>query len=273
MKLLKVSQQEHKQIQLLELKILEEFDRICKKHQLKYTIAYGTLLGAVRHHGFIPWDDDIDVCMPRNDFEQLRQVYRNDLGKDYFYQCNATDPEYFYLMDKIRLNGTVFKESFVSKYAIHHGIYIDIFPIDKIPNTNFKKNIQYFAFHFFRTGLQAKFLMSSARTGLKKIAALILKCLYVFFSKPFLYKQAHKIASMYNDVNCREITCFFSPYKKKDVYNIEMMQVIEYRQFESIKVASVAKYDEMLSLLYGDYMKLPPLKDRETKHTVTELVL
>ena len=94
-----------------ELEILYEIDRVCKKHSITYTLTYGSLLGAIRHKGFIPWDDDVDIAMTREQFECFKEICKCELSDGFFYQCNETDPEYFHLVDKIRINGTVFKEN------------------------------------------------------------------------------------------------------------------------------------------------------------------
>lgn len=274
MKILTLNKEELSKIKELELKILEEFDRICTKHQLNYTIAYGTLIGAVRHGGFIPWDDDIDVRMPREDYNKLKYHYKDELGENFFYQTHYTDPEYYYLMDKIRLNGTVFKESFVSKYNIHHGVYIDVFPVDKIPNSKFLQILQYYTFHFFRIGLQSKYLMTEARHGKKKIMASLLRVIYAPFSLDYLYRKAQEIATKYNnDESCKQVACFFSAAKKKDRFEKELALMTERRAFEDITVSAVVGYDKMLTQIYGDYMKFPPIEKRTSIHTVVDLII
>ena len=116
-----VTAEQLEQIKKKGLYILKEFDRVCRENNLRYSLIYGTLLGAVRHGGFIPWDDDVDVCMLREDYEKLRRIAPKALPKNLFYQCHETDKEYFQLFDKIRMNDTVFKEKYYTKYHMHHG--------------------------------------------------------------------------------------------------------------------------------------------------------
>ena len=122
-----------RKLQMAELEILNEFVRICEKHDLTYYLVGGTLLGAVRHQGFIPWDDDIDVAMPRADYDRLVEVCGEDLGAEYFYQSPETDPYYFLTYAKIRKNGTEIYEERFKDARFHKGIFIDVFPLDFCP--------------------------------------------------------------------------------------------------------------------------------------------
>ena len=272
MKLVDVTEKDHKKLQELELGILLELDRICKAYDLHYSVAYGTLIGAIRHRGFIPWDDDIDVYMPRKDYLKLEEICKKELKSDFFYQNNSTDPECFYLYDKIRLNGTVFRESFVSKYNIHHGVYIDIFPIDKIPQNIFKRKIQYYKFHFYRTGVMAKYLMLEAREGKKKVVFSALKLLYFPFPLKWLYKKTQNTAMKYVDsVEGMDAISFFSPYKQKDIFECKVFENYTTCEFMGKTVSVIKNYDKVLKQIYGDYMKLPPKDKQTTRHSVTEL--
>ena len=96
-----------REIQLVQLQILTEFDRICKKNDINYQLFAGTLLGAVRHKGFIPWDDDVDVCMLRSEYDRFLEIAQQELDPDYFVQNTYTDPEYYNIFTRIRKNGTV----------------------------------------------------------------------------------------------------------------------------------------------------------------------
>lgn len=273
MKLLKISDEDRRKIQLLEIDILTEIDRICRKYDIAYTIGYGSLIGTIRHNGFIPWDDDIDLCMLRKDYIQFKEICKKELSNRFFYQAQDTDPEYFYLFDKIRLNDTVFKESFVSQYNIHHGIYIDLFPVDYIPNNILKRWIQFYCFNFFRTGVQAKYLMLQARSGPKRFIFSLFKLFYSVFSLKYLYRKANSVATWYDDSPQKKIMNFYTPYRMKEIFDVRMYQNFIEHVFEDRKFYIVKEYDLFLRQIYGDYMKLPPEEQRCTRHTITELKL
>lgn len=122
-----------RRLQLAELEILDEFVHVCEKYGLRYYLVGGTLLGAVRHQGFIPWDDDIDVAMPREDYDRFADVAASELGPQYFYQSPETDPYYFLTYAKMRKNGTEIYEERFKNARFHKGIFIDIFPLDFCP--------------------------------------------------------------------------------------------------------------------------------------------
>lgn len=122
-----------RRLQLVELDILTEFVRICDKYGLRYYLVGGTLLGAIRHQGFIPWDDDIDVAMMREDYDRFAQIAAQELDPRYFYQSPDTDPYYFLTYNKIRKNGTEVYEERFKDSKFHKGIFIDIFPLDFCP--------------------------------------------------------------------------------------------------------------------------------------------
>ena len=111
-------------IQLEELKMLKILDKYCQEYNLKYFMVAGTMLGAVRHHGFIPWDDDIDVCMPYKDFKKLQNIFDSS---DYFLQSPQTDIQSPFIMYKIRKNNSYMHERGIENLNIHQGIWLDIF--------------------------------------------------------------------------------------------------------------------------------------------------
>ena len=124
-----------RKVQLTELEILEKIDEICKKNNINYFLIGGTLLGDVRHKGFIPWDDDIDIGMLREDYEKFINVCLKNgaLGKDYYLHCNESDDDYFIPFIKVKKNNTTFAEKNIENINTHKGIFLDIFPYDNVP--------------------------------------------------------------------------------------------------------------------------------------------
>lgn len=117
-----------------EQEILDVIDKICRDNNLRYSLAYGTLIGAVRHKGFIPWDDDIDLMMPREDYEKLLSVWESQAPKGYILQNSRTDPDFTQNFTKIRKDGTTFlQEESERTKNYHKGIFVDIFPETEWP--------------------------------------------------------------------------------------------------------------------------------------------
>ena len=135
--------EELKKIQAVELVALKEFIRVCELLKLEYFVDGGTALGAIRHRGFIPWDDDVDIAMPRSDYRKFCKEANKYLSKDFFLQSPYNDKNCPYYYSKLRVNGTEFIEYCNRKVNMHQGIYIDIFPFDEVPDDE-KDNIRQF---------------------------------------------------------------------------------------------------------------------------------
>lgn len=116
--------------------IYEEIARICDKHGLNYFVVGGTLIGAVVHKGYIPWDDDLDIAMPREDYEKFLKIAPQELGKRFMLHHTSTDKKYWLSFAKVRMNGTVFLEEKRKNVDLHAGIYVDVFPFDYAPDCN-----------------------------------------------------------------------------------------------------------------------------------------
>lgn len=275
---MKIANVDIKDIQKIQLEILLEFDRICKKHNIKYQLFAGTLLGCVRHEGFIPWDDDIDVCLLREDYEKFIELCQVELGSDYFLQNYDTDKNYIMQFSKIRKNDTVFLESVTSKCNIHHGIYIDIFPLDNIkPNT-------------FRGNIQQKLLYFIGRINLTRIKILCVNTNNIFGRLLRLF--FHYILKLIPDNTTNYIQsrlfCMFrdkddikyvshltngaslSRFNKYAMEKEKFYDVIE-GKFEGHYFPIPREYDKVLTNLFGAYMELPPIEHRQPHHGVIEV--
>lgn len=141
-----------RELQECQLACLDELDRICKVHDITYFLGGGTLLGAIRHQRIIPWDDDIDVIMLRDQYEKFLAVVQKEIEPDFYYQSNKTDPDYHSVFDKIRREGTVFKTEFSQRFSgMHQGIFIDIFVHDRTAKHKWGQKLHVFATLFARS--------------------------------------------------------------------------------------------------------------------------
>ena len=139
--------------QLIMLEMLVEFDAICKKHNLKYWLDSGTLLGAVRHQGFIPWDDDIDLSMPVEDYNKFKEIASNELSDNVFFQTSQTDKAFKFDYIKLRSNKAKIVEFHEKdrEIAYHQGVFVDIFPMLTLPNSEFHEKFYDGIFQFIRS--------------------------------------------------------------------------------------------------------------------------
>ena len=152
-----LSPQELKNLQSVLLEMLLELDRICKKNNIKYCIFAGTMLGAVRHGGFIPWDDDLDVAMLREEYEKFRKACKSDLNKaNFFFQDNTTDPHYRWGYGRIRRKNSEFVRVGQEHMKMRTGIFLDIFPLDGVPISTPLRGIHNFCCFLLRKLLYAE---------------------------------------------------------------------------------------------------------------------
>ena len=261
-------------VKVIELNMLKELDRLCRKHGIRYSLAGGTLLGAVRHKGFIPWDDDVDVLMTRRDYKRFCEVCRTELDPAYFYQSHETDPGYYRLYAKLRANNTVFKECVHATHDMHHGIFLDIFPADYTPVDERKRWWHLMQFRFYNTGLSAKYLVPEARTGKRRLLAKLLRIAYAPFTMEFLYRKAQQTLLKYAATKEKMHTrVFSSTYVERDCFPYGLFEEYTECEFEGSLFMVPIQMDVYLEALYGDYMKLPPEDKRVVHHDLVELKL
>ena len=251
------------QLKQKELQILSAFIAVCDELNLKYFLAGGTLLGAIRHKGFIPWDDDIDVCMPRDDYDLfLKNAYKY-LPEHLFVQTHYSDPDYRQPFAKIRDSNTTYIETSSQMLNINHGIFIDIFPIDGLPDNNRKIN------HLLR---YKKVVMTYLgkdyypRTFRRAVFGFIAKCL-LFAKTPqsALCRFEVKIKK-YSYTECKKTILYGGAWGKKEIHDKDLYGDGATATFEGLKVVVPANYDCYLTELYGDYMKMPPIEKRIGHH-------
>ena len=263
---LNYSNNQKRGVQLKELVILRAFKRVCEKNNLTYFLCGGTLLGAVRHKGFIPWDDDIDVCMPYADYRAFLKIAQDELGKDFFVQNSETEDYFPSPFTKIRLNKSTFLDSAYSKWHINHGIWIDIFPVISISRES-QNRIQRIL-KICKVMQMDDLLNSNPEVFEKLYSAKTIKRLAVFYRiVPLkLRKQIHKtllrqVCCNSNKAYCSELIGSQFILWPKDVFG--KATTIE---FEGELFSAPLEYDTYLRIHYGDYMQLPPENQRVGLH-------
>lgn len=252
------------EIQKIELDMLLEIDEVCRKLGIDYFIVGGTLLGAVRHKGFIPWDDDVDVGMLRADYEIFVQKAQELLPAGSFLQTRFTDRELPCCFAKVRKNDTTFIESSMKDLHIHHGVYVDIFPFDYYPQNRVLARInkirQILITHRVNEVFYSK---EKAEYSLRGRMAHILSGL--------LYKDV-KSALDAKDRICRSvpksalITNYNGAWGDREIVRTEWLTHYTELEFEGHMVKAPAAYDAYLRNVYGDYMELPPVEKRVPHH-------
>lgn len=251
------------EIKKLELEILLKFDEFCKQHKLRYYLSDGTLLGAIRHKGFIPWDDDIDVCMPRPDYERAVKLFRILDGR-YKLRSNHIDDFSAPFAKLVDLNTRVVSR--ISNSNIELNLWIDIFPVDGLPdNIDIVERI-YRKSYFYRCMLM---LYDSKEIHdekiIKRIMKYVLKPIALLIGKKFFINKLEKIAIQYKYETSKYVGSI-----TWGLYGVgERMLKSEFEKsvevdFEGYKFPAFSCWDSYLRGLYNDYMQLPPIEKRKT---------
>ena len=260
---------ELRRLQLIELDMLAEFDRVCRKNGITYTMDGGTMLGAVRHKGFIPWDDDADVGMLRGEYEKFKRVAGELNPEICWFQDHDTDPEYRWGYGKLRRTGTEFVREGQEHLKCRTGVFVDIFPFDDAPRNLVGQMWQDFVCFLLRKTLWAE-------VGKRDESSSILRGMYALLAKippSFVFKRLEKQArKSMEGRGSRVRVLMFPAYGKlwghkmplKERYALPkrwLAEVADY-EFEGLRLMGTKDYDGILRCKYGDYMTPPPQNDR-----------
>lgn len=268
--------EEFRRMQLTELDMLIEFDRICRKNNITYVLFGGSLLGAVRHQGYIPWDDDADIGMLREDYNRFKEHMTELDPAICFFQDHDTDPEYRWGYGKLRRTGTKYVRIGQEHLKCKTGIFVDIFPMDDIPVHVFGQIIQDWHCFCLRKILWSEVAKENTK-GFWKIWFTVLS--KVPIDIPFAAFKKYALRSRNNTPN--RVRCLSFPatgtlYKKNPLSKRYGMPKtwftdrIEY-YFENKKLYSSRDYDTVLSYIYGNYMELPDEKERQPHSPFSEI--
>lgn len=264
-------------LQQVELAIFDNFIKACEKLRVKYFVIGGTLLGAVRHGGFIPWDDDIDVGMPREDYDRFLKLGQQELKDCYFLQNYVTDPEITGPFAKIRDSRTTFIERSAKNRKINHGVYIDIFPLDGIPDNPVIRMINKFRITMLQIRISKYNYTESGQTGLRsikgKIAEGLSKIYCAWLSLNSAQKKFDAIVTRSSYASSRYVTNHSGIYGNREIVPQECFGAGTTIKFDRLQVKAPMDYDFYLKNIYGNYMKLPPLEKRMPHHSLEKMDL
>lgn len=264
------SDRELRDIQLIQLEMLVEVDRICTKHNIKYCISAGTLLGAVRHGGFIPWDDDADVAFLRAEYEKFREICKEELDHERFYfQDSLSTPGYRWGYGKLRRKGTKFIRLNQEFMPYEQGIFIDLMPYDSVPNQYIARKVHTFRCFLYRKCFWAPVGKKTA-CGLEKLMYLILDKIPDEKLFASYYKYIHMVNRSQNTRRIR-ISTIPVPGKENGYLRYCFLDTVPIR-FEEILLMGMKDYECYLSYKYENYMELPPVTKRKS-HPVSSLKL
>lgn len=266
-----LSKEELRKVQLLELKVLKEIKRICSKHDIKYFLTGGTLIGAVRHKGFIPWDDDIDIAMMRTEYDRFMEIAPSELSPEFSLLNIKTDKRLGIFFGKVVLNGTNYRSAQQPKTLEKTGFWVDVIPYDTIYDSRFLASLYFWKLNFFVVLYSMKNGYHNGTTKIKRIAAELMKVFFFFIPKKYLYSRIcnypYKLNKKQTNTQCYLCGRYGVP---RELRSANLFGEYTEVQFEDEKFMTLKKYHEFLTELFGDYMKLPPVEQR-VSHQVAEL--
>lgn len=257
-----------------EVEILQEISRICQKYEIKYFLVGGSLLGSVRHRGFIPWDDDLDIGMLREDYEKFRQIAPHELNNKFYYQSYKNDDGSHYVFDKIRVNGTTFSTNWSANFDINDGIFVDILTYDKTSNIKLFQKIHVKLILIAKRAINIKWINKPRKKvhyTLSIVALPLMRLVpykflhFIFEATVKLYGHSRKSMFLLDSVgmNIKKVGGFPS------VWFTDLTTGI----FEGNEVPITSHYEDCLKLWYGEnYMELL-LPSKRKGHQITAINL
>lgn len=254
------------------LEIAQEIKRVCDENDIQYFLDSGTLIGAVRHQGFIPWDDDLDIGMLRNDYQKFIRIAPKVLNPRYYLQTWDNDYGYPLPFAKVRKKGTVYIEE-KSNQFMNNGFYVDIFPLDYQPDDQTEQK----ELSNKIVNLERQLLMKChARPWYehgkldykKRFAYIYYQLISAASSKDVLIKKYNRILK---EVGITNTLMLQTGHRTKCAFNKNWFRSSIFLPFEGINFSVPVGYKERLTAEYGDYMKLPPVEERENRHDIVQI--
>ncbi len=264
-----------KNVHSILLEIALEVKRICDLHNIQYFLVGGSLLGSIRHAGFIPWDDDFDIGMLRSEYERFIHFATLELDGSYFLQHYYTDTGMNLSYLKVRKNGTRFVEKVSMDVKWHQGIFVDIFPFDNAPDNYFAKALQHRSTYILQWLLliKAGFNLSLYENNIYKslIYKMILNPLSSFFPRNALISSLEYFSQRHNMSYTETIVAIGGSYGyEKERFPREWISDLVLMPFDNHSFLCPSRYHSYLSNLYGNFMIPPPVDQRGDRHMIVD---
>ena len=269
-----VSDEQFALLKQKELQIMIEIDRVCRKHDIKYSLAFGTLIGAIRHKGFIPWDDDIDVFMTRDNYDKFKEVIKTDLDDKMFFIDRSNNKHFGLLFGKMMLKNTLMSEVTTPK-RVPSGIFVDIFVVEKTSLDEKEQRNQFNKYWTLRRIFLRRCFYMFKESFVAKLMYRVSGCLcHLLPSKLLDKKDAKNKLKFKNLQKFKWILCEVDDKKFENaIYDRSVFENYIDAEFEGKKFMVIKDYDFLLRSIYGDYMELPPVESRSPQHVVRALDL
>ena len=253
-----------RKLQLTQLEILKVFDGFCREHELKYSRYAGSLLGAVRHQGFIPWDDDLDVCMSRTDYDRFIKLWSEYPVDGYILQNKENTPGFTQSFTKLRKDHTTFLQFDWERARYHTGIFLDIFPVDRIPNGKWNRAVFKARCMLYQL-LTREFAPKKGNLVVRIGASVILKCMPKS-ARPKLRRNMLQKITKYNANKNLECVCIEIVGSVRKSYAADLTEQFVLLPFEDGEFWCFAGWRDHLERKFGDYMQMPPAEEQAWRH-------
>lgn len=257
-------------VQLIQLEMLREVKGICQKNDIEFFLVAGTLLGAVRHSGFIPWDDDLDIGMTKDNYIKFLKIAPDYLKNDFFLQNYETDNNFGAIFSKIRKKNTLYTEKNASNSGAKDGIFIDIFCFSDTPE---KQNLFEKQMYIYKRLLLLKqgYIFWDKFNFKKNVLYKSLEIISKLISKKKLISRIEKII-FFENINSTKCVNYGGAYNfDKEIMKKSSAENIIYLKFENEQMPVPSDYQSILENIYGDFMKYPPMEERNNRHGIINI--